>query len=152
MTIKGLGRLKRKLDRFPKLAEARVKAAMEKGANEVVALMKHLAPSDSGDLRESIGWTWGEAPKGAMTIGEIASSDGKLSLKIYAGDEKTFYARFVEFGTAAHKAGGKFEGATIPAIPAQPFFFVSWRAMKKRTVSRISRAVRMAAKEIAAKG
>lgn len=36
------------------------KVAMEQGAEEVVAMMKQLAPVDDGDLQMSISWTWGK--------------------------------------------------------------------------------------------
>ena len=150
MTIKGLDRLNRKLKRFPSAVEAQIRAAMEKGADEVVAMMKRLAPADSGALRDSINWRWGTtAPKGSLALASVEGGE-KLAITIYAGNNEVFYAHFVEFGTKAHIAGGRLKGAQIPDIPASPFFFVSWRAMRKRTKSRISRAVGKAARQIAA--
>ncbi|QKC99180.1 HK97-gp10 family putative phage morphogenesis protein [Mesorhizobium sp. NZP2298] len=149
MTILGLASLNKKLKALPKAAEVAISAAMAKGADEMVALMKSLVPVDSGELRDSIAWTWGNAPKGALAIGTVTSTDGKLTITIYAGDSEAFYARWVEFGTKAHIAGGKFAGAQIPAIPAHPFFFVSFRALRKRTKSRITRAINKSAKQVA---
>jgi hypothetical protein len=37
-------------------------------------------------------------------------------------------------------------------MPAQPFFFVSWRANRKNAKNRIRYAVRKAAKQVAASG
>jgi HK97 gp10 family phage protein len=113
---------------------------MEQSATEIVAMMKNLVAVDDGDLRDSIGWTWGKAPKGALTIATItgAGSASDLLLTIYAGNEKAYYARWVEFGTASSSA--------------QPFFYVSYRALKKRTKSRITRATNKAAKQVAAGG
>ncbi|MBY5553724.1 HK97 gp10 family phage protein [Rhizobium leguminosarum] len=149
MTIKGLKELQRKLSRLPAVAKARIRAAMEQGADEIVTMMRSLVPTDSGDLRDSIAWTWGRAPKGALTLGKVQSVGGDLTITVYAGNA-TAYARFVEFGTASHTAGGKFAGATIPAIAASPFFFVSYRANRKKVKSRITRAINKAAKEVAA--
>jgi HK97 gp10 family phage protein len=152
VTIKGLKELQRKLDRMPRVAKARIRQAMEQGADDIVNLAKSLVAVDTGALKESIGWTWGRAPKGAMTLGKIESTGGDLTITIYAGNSEAFWARWVEFGTAAHTAGGMSAGATIPAIPASPYFFVSYRANRKRVKSRITRAINKAAKEVAAGG
>ncbi|MBY3255578.1 HK97 gp10 family phage protein [Rhizobium laguerreae] len=150
MTVKGLKELQRKLSRLPAVAKARIRAAMEEGADEIVSMMRSLVPTDSGDLRDSIARTYGRAPKGAMSLGKVQSVGGDLTITIYAGNATAFYSRWVEFGTAAHTAGGKFAGATIPAIAASPFFFVSFRANRKKVKSRITRAINKAAKEVAA--
>ncbi|MGM4911437.1 HK97-gp10 family putative phage morphogenesis protein [Rhizobium sp. 768_B6_N1_8] len=147
-TIKGLKELQRKLDRLPQVVKARIREAMEQGAQEIVDLAKSLAPYDS--LRDSIGWTWGRAPKGAITIARVESTGGDLTITVYAGNSEVYWARWVEFGTAAHTAGGKFAGAQIPAQPAKPYFFVSFRASRKKVKSRITRAINKAAKEVAA--
>ena len=149
-SVKGLKALQRKLDRLPAAVKARIREAMEKGADEIVAMARSLVPEESGALRQSIGWTWGRAPKGAMAIGQVDATGGDLTITIYAGDSDAFYARWVEFGTSAHVAGGKFAGAAIPTIPARPFFHVSLRANRRRVKGRISRAITKAAKEVAA--
>jgi len=148
--IEGLDRLNRKLRALPIVAQKRIREAMAQGADEIVAMMKSLCPTDSGDLRDSIAWTWGKAPKGAMTLAKVTQTGGENTLTIYAGNAEAWYSRFVEFGTAAHTAGGIFAGATIPAISAQAFFFPSYRANKRRVKSRITRAINKAAKEVAA--
>ncbi|MBX4992897.1 HK97 gp10 family phage protein [Rhizobium binae] len=150
MTVRGLKELQRKLDLLPAVAKARIREAMEKGAGEIVSMMRSLVPTDSGDLRDSIAWTWGRAPKGALTLGKVQSVGGDLTITIYAGNATAYYSRFVEFGTASHTAGGMFAGATIPAIAASPFFFVSYRANRKKVKSRITRAINKAAREVAA--
>lgn len=145
-----LKELQRKLDRLPSVAKQLIRKAMEQGATEVVDMAKSLVPSDSGALRDSIGWTYGRAPKGAMTLGRVESLGGDLTITIYAGSSDAFYARWIEFGTSQHTAGGKFAGATIPAIAASPFFYVSFRANRKRVKGRVTRAINNAAKEVAA--
>lgn len=142
--IIGLAKLHKKLQRMPEVAKAKIKAAMEQGADEIVAMMRNLVPVDSGALRDSIGWTWGKAPQGAMTIGKMAASNlaSELTITIYAGtrdkklgDADAYYARFVEFGTKH--------------MDASPYFYVSYRANKKKVRSRIRRATTAAAKEVA---
>lgn len=134
--VQGLDKLRKKMRALPDVARKEIRAAMEKGANEIVAMAKGLVPVDNGDLRDSIGWTWGSAPKGSMTLAQAGEGDFRLT--IYAGNDRAFYARWVEFGTEQNTA--------------QPFFYPSYRALRKRTKSRISRAYTKAAKKVAAGG
>ena len=149
--IKGLDRLNRKLAKLPAVAKQMIRQAMEAKANEIVAMMKNLVPVDDGTLRDSIGWTWGKAPKGSLTLASVqATGDSDMTLTIYAGNKEAFYARWVEFGTARHENGGLFAGSSQPGTTAQPFFFVSWRVNKKRTVRAVRKAARDSAKRVAA--
>ncbi|WP_310419833.1 HK97-gp10 family putative phage morphogenesis protein [Mycoplana sp. BE70] len=151
MAVIGLDRLRRKLTKtIPEAAQQRIKEAMEQSANEAVALMKSLAPRDSGALVDSVGWTWGDAPKGAMAIASSKANAGNLRITIYAGGGDAFYARFVEFGTSAHVNKGKFAGSKNPGAPAQPFFYPGWRIVRKRVKGKVTRAIKKAAKEAAA--
>lgn len=148
--IKGLDRLNRKLAKLPAVAKQMIRQAMEAKANEIVAMMKNLVPVDDGTLRDSIGWTWGKAPKGSLTLASVqATGDSDMTLTIYAGNKEAFYARWVEFGTARHENSGLFAGSVHPGTTAQPFFFVSWRANKRRTVRAIRKASRDSAKKVA---
>jgi len=158
-SILGLAKLEQKLKRLPDVARAEIKAAIEAQAEEIVRLARNLAPIEDGDLRASIGWTWGAPPRGSITLGKVAAAAlGKdLTVTVYAGDEKAFYARWVEFGTAPHnvaKGGGNksFSGARVghPGAAAKPFFFPAYRASRKRAKSTIRKAVREAAKKVAA--
>jgi HK97 gp10 family phage protein len=160
--IKGLKSLQQKLARLPDKVKIRIRAAMEAGADEIIAMMKALVAVDDGNLRDSINWTWGSAPSGSISVASVISGD--LTITIYAGDDYAYYARWVEFGTAAHniasgggtKAGQKQlasgGGRGHPGTQAQPFFYVSYRALRKRTKSRITRSINKAAKEVAAGG
>lgn len=136
MAVQGIGGLRKKLAAIPKLVERRGREAMEKSADEIVAMMKRLCPVDEGDLRDSIGWTWGDAPKGSAVIAQSDPRPGNVRLTIYAGSAKAFHARWVEFGTVKMRA--------------HPFFFTSYRALRKRVRDRITRATRKAIKEVAA--
>jgi HK97 gp10 family phage protein len=147
--IIGLDRLRKKFAALPDVARDAIRQAMEQSAEQIVMMMKSLAPVESGDLQMSISWTWGAAPKGALKIATVSSRNGGMRITIFAGNEKAYYARFVEFGTSGHKAGGKFAGADIPPIPAHPFFFVSFRANRRSAKSRVSRAITKAAKQVA---
>lgn len=131
----GLAALRRKLDAIPKAAKAAVEQSMEKSAQEIVDLARRLCPVDQGTLRDSIGWTWGNAPAGSMVL---ASTKGAvLRITIFAGNDEAFYARWVEFGTVN--------------TPPHGFFYTSYRMLKKRTKSRTGRDVNKAIKEAFAK-
>lgn len=129
--VEGVAAMRRRLLKtVPATVRAAVRDAMAKSADEIVATARGLVPVESGALRDSIGWTFGTAPKGALTLASASSSAGDIVLTIYAGNDQAFYARWVEFGTQA-------------AVP-HPFFFVSYRLNKKRAKSRVSRAVNQA--------
>lgn len=163
MAIIGLDRLKRKLTvTIPAHVERATVAAMEQGASEMVALMKSLAPKGTtGQLAASIGWTWGEAPKGSMALGRMRGrgAQGRKYITIYAGGGDAFYARFVEFGTqshtiraknapALHLHGGIFvEEVQHPGSNAQPFFYPAYRALRRRVRGRITRQMKKAIRD-----
>lgn len=143
-TVLGLARLERKLKRLPAAAKDMIRAEMEKGADQIVAAMKSLAPvlkqpdkrRRAGALRDSIGWTWGKKPKYAVALAIVkASLAGDLTITIYAGNSEVRYAHLLEWGTVK--------------MQAQPFFYVSWRAHRKSVRRSIRKAVNAAAKTVA---
>lgn len=150
MAILGLPSLRKKLKRLPPLAEQEIRKAMEAGANEMVALAKSLAASDR--VRNSIAWTYGDAPKGAIALGGVQSSSGNIRITVYAGGDEAFMARWEEFGTSPHVNAGIFAGTQHPGTKARPFFFVSFRALRRRMKSRITRSINKSAKRAAAGG
>lgn len=134
--VQGVAEFNKKFNKVPKLVALYTTEAMEKGADEIVAMMRRLVPRRSSVLANSINWTWGNAPSGAVTLAKSksAASDPKgARITIYAGSRAAFYAPFVEFGTRQNTA--------------QPFFFPSYRAMKKRVRSRINRAIKKGIKD-----
>lgn len=156
-------RLRRKLRALPKEIKAQINPAMEKGAQEIADLAYRLAPKDEGDLRNSIDWTWGAAPRGSFGLspGLHANPNEQkenLLITVYAGNEVAYYARFVEFGTAPSTFGervtnpsGRSRKAarTHSGTKAQPFFFPAYRALRKRVLSAIKRATVSAIKKVA---
>ena len=135
-------RLRARLAKIPDIVREAAASAMEECAAEIVAEMKMLAPVDSGDLRDSIGWTWGDIPAGSFMIDEIRSGKNAgqqyatLRIKIYAGSREAFYARFIEFGT---KTG----------VRAQPFFFAAYKKWggKAKFRARVRAAIRRRIRE-----
>lgn len=167
MKFSGVSKLKRKLRALPAIAREEIHGALQESAAEMVATAKSFAPVKSGDLRNSIGYTFGKyTPENSNVrgVGVVGAklNDPDLTVTIHAGDAKAFYAAFVEFGTAAHtitpkRPGGLLNifGRTItkvehPGAAARPFFFPAWRLVKKKAKGRVSRATNKAAKKVAA--
>lgn len=144
--VKGAAQLKSRFQKIPKRIETEARKVMEKSAREIVAQMKLVAPvlqepdrrRRPGALRDSIDWTWGDAPGGTVSIGTVApSKDSKTKITIYAGSrdkskgkDDAFYARWVEFGTVK--------------MPAQPYFWPTYRANRDLARRRIRAAVKKA--------
>lgn len=153
--LKGLPQLKAKLVKLQNETATRVRPAMEAAATEITEMMKRLVPSEHGALRQSIGWTWGDAPTGSISVSHTIAGN---RITISAGSAEAFYARWVEFGTAPHslakgarRKAGKLQdvGPHHPGATAQPFFYPSYRALRKHAKLTIAKAIRQAVKEIA---
>jgi HK97 gp10 family phage protein len=151
MKIRNLDRLKRRIRQMPVATKAEIRAALDDGSSEMVDLAKTFVPKKRGALRDSIGKTWGEyKPENANVRGVSSGGAGhELSVVIHAGDANSYYASWVEFGTAPHKNGGKFKGTQNPGAKASPYFFPAYRLLKKRMKSKLSRAMRRAIKKAA---
>ena len=139
--MQGEAALKASMMAIPQKIRDEVARELEVQAANVVADMKRLVPVSSGALRDSIGWTWGDAPKGAITLGTVRGRRyARMAITIYAGTRDTsrgsadaFYARFQEFGTVK--------------MTANPFFYPAWRANRKRVKGAITRAVKRAVRK-----
>lgn len=134
--VQRLDRLERKLKAMPRAVGEAMRVAYEQNGDELVAMMKRLAPRDQGDLIDSIEWKYGDNEDSRVGVkGRFG-----LAIVVSAGTDNegaANHARYVEFGT--------------PETFAQPFFFPSYRALRKRMKSRITRAQNKAIKEIAAR-
>ncbi len=130
--VTGVTALHRRFAKVPNVIKAEVEKQIAKEADKLVAEMKLVVSEKSGDLRESIDWTWGDAPAGSLVIGRAFGKDyGKVSVTIYADK---FYARHQEFGTIK--------------MAANPFFFPIYRANKTRIRGNLTRAVTRAMKKV----
>jgi HK97 gp10 family phage protein len=130
-----LAQFERRFAAIPVKVREKVRLAMQDQAEKLVEEMFNAAPQGATlQLAGSIGWTWGEAPKGSMVIGTVGGKEyGGLRITIYAGGGDAFYARFHEFGTVN--------------MPASPFFFVIWRLRRARVRRAIRKAMRDAIRE-----
>lgn len=138
--VEGADRLHARFKAVPQKIRDEVAKALEAEAAKIVADMKRLVPVDTGALRESIGWTWGDAPKGAISVGKVRGrAFEQIAITIYAGtrdkslgNADAFYVRFQEFGTVK--------------MAANPFFYPAWRANKTKARSAVKRAINKAVK------
>lgn len=147
MSVTGRERLLAKMAALPVEIRKEIGAAVKAGANDIVSLQKRLAPKRTGALAASIVATSGKAAPKYSTFkgkGGGGESDPDLSVTISAGNAQVRYAHLVEFSTAPHLAGGKYEGAQHPGTEAQPFFFPAYRALKRKVKGRITRATKKA--------
>jgi HK97 gp10 family phage protein len=135
----GRSRLRRKMTRnIPAKAKAAAKAAVVQGAREIAAFQRTLVPVEDGDLLRSIDVVEpGQVgPKGYPTReGQaLVTAGGDATTKTVGGGKYDYdYALAQEFGTEN--------------IPAQPFFFPAWRALRQRARGRITRAINNAVKD-----
>jgi len=130
MSVLGMARLRRQLTvDIPKSVRKAARDALALGASELVDEMRRLVPVDKGDLRDSIGWTFGSAPAGSLVLDTMGGGKD-LKVTVYAGGRDAFYAWFQEFGTKN--------------MSPNPYFFPSYRKLKRRIKSRITRNINKA--------
>lgn len=127
-------RAKARFRLLPAIIKKHVEDALEDNAVELAAAIKRRVPVDQGDLAESVTWKKGAARDQRTRKGR--GDDPDLTVRVIEGyGRKGFYAGMVEFGTVD--------------TPAQPHFFPTYRQMKRKLKSRLSRAVGKAIREAA---
>lgn len=127
--------LKETLAAMERVKRAAKEAAMKrllKGAHDVAAIQKQLAPKDTGALAESIAVTepGQTTPPYSQPGGSHVAGEGQVL--VTAGDEDVRYAHLVEHGTSK--------------MEAEPFFFVGYSLLrdqiKRGTASAFTRAAK----------
>jgi HK97 gp10 family phage protein len=120
VNITGFAELQAQLDKLPANIEKKLlRGALRAGQKTVLEQARQTVHSVSGDLAASLRISTG-------------SRRGRVSATVKAGDKKAFYAKFVEFGTAAHiitaKAGqslsfggGQYASISHPGAMKKPF-------------------------------
>jgi HK97 gp10 family phage protein len=124
--------LNRRLMAIPQEVRAAARQQLIANAAELVRMQQSLAPVDSGDLRKSI-----RAKAGRNELQIMVVAGGALTTReVRKGSGRPYdYALGQEYGNAQ--------------TPAQPFFFPSYRALKKPMKSKLSRAANKAIKKAA---
>lgn len=138
--VQGLAELSRKLKAIPNSVLEEVTAQLEKEAGKIVSEMNALKPIPE----ITVGWTWGDAPAGAVTIGQVRGREfGRIAITIFATantkkGSRPAIARWFEFGTKdRYHDSGKYTGK----ISQSPYFFPVWRSNRTRFRGNLSRAV-----------
>lgn len=155
MKIQNRERLIRKLKSIPQAVRDELTKALDKSGAEMSDLAQRFAPVDSGALKASIGYQFGDYAADNANVRGVNSGGGghDLAVTVHAGSKDAWYAALVEFGTSAHEItaknaavltdGVKVYGRKVkhPGSNAQPFFFPAYRLTKKRSKSRLKRAM-----------
>ena len=134
--VLGVASFRRRLKVIPRGLEDALKPIVSRYADQMVAQMKSLVPIEEGRLRDSIGWTFGKPPKGAIALGWFNGAGFRVV--VYAGNSETI---------VTNKSGGEFQNARLQefgteARPASPYFFIAWRSNRRRIRAGITRATR----------
>lgn len=144
MKVLNVKKIVRTLKQMPIEARKEISPAIDKGADELVLVQRTAAPKDTFRLVRSI-----RKEKGGTRIGSQLRGDAGLAVAIVAGGPLTTkevrdgagvsydYALAAEFGTTD--------------VDAQPYFFSSYRLLKRRIKSRVTRATTKSAKKAAGK-
>jgi len=143
-TFKNLPSLERKLKKLREITRPIMEQKLAKIAEEITSQMK--ARAEWKHVAESIGWTFGNSPAYSMKIAQAKA--GTLKITIYAGNTKVRDATWLEFGTAPHENAGIFAGTQHPGTPARPFFFNTWRLMRKEVKAQLRKGLREAVQQV----
>lgn len=128
-----LDRMNRRFGAVLRNVKEVVEPALVKGAEEIAATQRQLAPEDTGALKASIAVT----PPGQTTPpysqpgGSRVAKDGEAI--VTAGNASVRYPHLVEYGSS-HAA-------------PQPFFWPGFRLNRTRAQNRIKRSIRRAVRE-----
>ena len=127
-----LDKLNRRMRAIPLAVREAVKPAVVKGAEEIAAAQRALAPEESGDLKASITVTPPGMPTPAYSQPGGSKVASELEALVTVGNSDVRYPHLQEYGTAHHAA--------------QPFFWPGFRLTRKRAANRIKRAISKAVK------
>jgi HK97 gp10 family phage protein len=147
--VRNRDRLFQALRKSVPAVDAELRAALAKAGDQFVDTAQSLVPYDDGDLHDSIGWAWTkntqkDASRSPAIVVFAGGDPGKAGLfsrfKTFFGmgarrptGSGAYYVRFVEFGT--------------PDTPKQPFFFPSYRLVRRKIRGQLSRAIGKAIKK-----
>lgn len=130
MSDGGLDRMNRRFAAVLRNLKEVVEPALVKGAEEIAATQRQLAPEDTGDLKDSITVTppGGTTPPYSQPGGSRVAKENEAI--VTAGGTDVRYPHLVEHGTSQS--------------PAQPFFWPGFRLTRTRAQNRIKRSIRKA--------
>lgn len=129
----GLSNLMAAMDRVKDAPRKSINRALLISANELADTQRHLAPEDTGALKDSITVTAPGAatPPYSQPGGERVAGEHEVIVTV--GDHTVRYPHLVEYGTSKAEA--------------QPFFWPALRLLRKGLQQRIDRAGRKAIRD-----
>ena len=150
-TVRNKDKLFAKLSALAPEAAAAVYAEALAGAQEMVSTAKGYVAVDKGDLRDSIVAT--EAGQATPSYSQPGGSQvvPPGSVLVTAGNSKVRYPHLVEYGARPHINAGKFPGTQNPGTPARPYFWPSFRLLRRKFRGRMTRALNKAIKKASSK-
>lgn len=162
LSLSGFKELEKALSEIEKASTRKAvsRRALKKGGEPIAQSMRQKAPRDDGQLQDNITVSAkikNEAGKAAFAqamrqsggldkeTAVAAMRDARRAAKgtvppvfMYVGPTvKAPHAHLVEFGTAPHVLGGRFEGAMHPGTAPQPFARPAWDEQKEAALQRI---------------
>lgn len=139
------------LQRFKKMApaaERELKVANRKSAVEMARNARSYVPvGRTGRLQKSIIVTTSGQMPPMYSQGAPRLPVPKGSAMVTAGNGEVRYAHLVEFGSAPHKVGGQFAGATHPGSAPRPYFWPAYRLVSKKHKGRATKALNTSIKK-----
>jgi HK97 gp10 family phage protein len=147
--VRNKDRLFQALRKSVPAVDAELRSALAKAGDDFVDTAQSLVPYDDGDLHDSIGWAW--------TKNTQADSSRSPAIVVFAGGEPGkvgLFSRFrTFFGMGARRPTGsgayyvRFVEFGVPGKPKQPFFFPSYRLVRRKIRGQLSRAMGRAIKK-----
>lgn len=149
MTVEGDNAILEYATRMEEALASAAPALLEEAAEIPMRMMRNLVRKRTGKLQRSIRFTFGEragtlqatqrrggrSPTGKLrAVGYIVAGDKTTLVK---GAAKSSRQRLGKKRSRSHLPGGLWQNAILQefgttSMKAKPFFFVSWRATRKR--------------------
>ncbi|MDX0538481.1 HK97 gp10 family phage protein [Sinorhizobium medicae] len=129
----GLDDLMKAFDRAKRAPRQQITKALLTSANELADAQQHLAPKDTGALKDSMAVTGPGQSTPAYSQPGGSRVAGEAEVIVTAGNSDVRYAHLVEYGTSKTEA--------------QPFFWPALRLLRRRLQQRIDRAGRNAVRD-----
>lgn len=139
--MKQSAKLAARLAQIPAEIVAEVRPALIQAADELADLARTLAPTDEGDLKDSVTVTppGGTTPAYAEGGGRRQAAENQALVTV--GSPEVRHGHLVEFGTKPHTNGGQFAGTQHPGTEPRPFLAPAARLSLPRARRRIGRAI-----------
>lgn len=125
-----LNRILKRLGGIPQAVRKAMQQPLDQSADEMVGMMKGVAPREDGDLQASI---------------QKEAGPHELSRRVVAGGAAT--TRPVRNGADAEYDYAMAQELGTKEMPANPFFFPVVRSLRKRIRNRLKRAGSKAVRE-----